>query len=58
MNDFLHATLGYIENGFFVFPLHPKSMTPLMPNGYKDASNDPTIFVLRTPVSILEHRHG
>jgi hypothetical protein len=39
--DFLHAALGYLENGFFVFPLRPRSKTPLTPNGFKDASNDP-----------------
>ncbi|NCC03387.1 MAG: bifunctional DNA primase/polymerase [Proteobacteria bacterium] len=39
--NFLHAALGYLENGFFVFPLRPRSKAPLTPNGFKDASNDP-----------------
>ena len=38
---FLNAALGYLEYGFYVFPLKPKSKTPLTGKGFKDASNDP-----------------
>ena len=40
-NEFLTAALGYLDNGFYVFPLKPKSKEPLTPGGFKDASNDP-----------------
>jgi hypothetical protein len=40
-NEFLKAALGYLDNGFYVFPLKPKSKAPLTPSGFKDASNDP-----------------
>ena len=42
-NEFLNAALGYMKQGFYVFPLKPKSKAPLTPNGFKDASNDPEI---------------
>jgi len=40
-NQFLGAALEYLENGFYVFPLMPKTKIPLTQNGFKDASNDP-----------------
>ncbi len=42
-NKLLNAALGYLKQGFYVFPLKPKSKAPLTPNGFKDASNDPEI---------------
>ena len=39
-NEFLNAALGYLKQGFHVFPLKPKSKTPLTPNGFKNASNN------------------
>ncbi|MGB1076679.1 MAG: bifunctional DNA primase/polymerase [Bdellovibrionales bacterium] len=40
-NIFMKHALKYIEEGFYVFPLKPKSKVPLTMNGFKDASNDP-----------------
>ncbi len=40
-NHFLDAALGYLEDGFHVLPLKPKSKEPLTRHGFKDASNDP-----------------
>ncbi len=40
-NSFMLAALSYIERGWHVFPLIPKSKKPLTANGFKDASNDP-----------------
>lgn len=40
-NEFLGAALEYLENGFYVFPLKPKTKVPLTRNGFKGASNDP-----------------
>lgn len=42
-NEFLNAALEYLEQGFYVFPLKPKSKAPLTPSGFKDASNDPEV---------------
>lgn len=39
--EFLNMALEYLDNGFYVFPLKPKSKAPLTPSGFKDASNDP-----------------
>lgn len=39
-DDFLKAALEYVEHGFYVFPLTPRSKKPLTRNGFKNASND------------------
>ena len=40
-NEFLTAALEYLEKGFYIFPLKPKSKAPLTSNGFKGASNSP-----------------
>ena len=34
---------AYIQRGWFIFPLRQNGKTPLTPNGFKDASNDPAV---------------
>ena len=35
------AALNYARNGWFVFPIKPRDKTPMTPNGFKNASNNP-----------------
>ena len=41
ISPFLTAALEYVQNGFAVFPLIPRTKKPLTTHGFLDASKDP-----------------
>ncbi len=41
MINFLSVAISYIESGYSVFPLQPRSKTPATAHGFKDATRDP-----------------